>query len=189
MSKYVTPAQMLKIVKTHLFTAAVIFLLGILIFASAVTSDIGSVLFSAIATIIYFFSIYSSAYDVAQRDKKSYTEEQPYRFKGLLLPIGLLIATVLLYALYLITWKFMTIDGSLYSVQGYINNILFYMWTFPFTAFINLEHGFMAWYGYVIVILLPFISSFLGYLAGYYNYDINGTLFKLIYNTNDKEKK
>ncbi|MBQ3038526.1 MAG: hypothetical protein IJD30_05050 [Clostridia bacterium] len=188
MSKYVTFQQITKLIYTHLYSSAMLFFLGIFVFAGVVASEIGSVIYSSIATVIYFFSIYNAAVDVCHRDKKSFTQEQPYKFKGLLLPIGLLVVSILLYLLYLVTWKYMTINSLLYSAQGYINNILFMMWTFPFNAFIGLEDGFMNIYGYVIVAVFPFIASFLGYLAAYNNYDITSTISKLIYTTNDKEK-
>lgn len=188
MSKYLTQDQLAKIIYTHFYSSAMIFFLGIFVFSGVVTSDTGSVIYSVLTTVIYFFSIYNAAVGICHRDKQSYTRENPYWFKGFLLPIGLLLVSILLYILYFVTWKCMTINSMLYSAQGYINNILFMMWTFPFNAFIGLGNGYMNLYGYIIVALVPFIASFLGYFAAYNNYDISSTVSKLIYATNDKEK-
>lgn len=188
MSKYLTLEQLAKIIYTHFYSSSMIFFLGIFVFSGVVTSDAGLVIYSILTTVIYFFSIYNAAVGICHRDKKSYTHENPYWFKGFLLPIGLLLVSTLLYLLYFVTWKYMTINSMLYSAQGYINNILFTMWTFPFNAFIGLGNGYMNLYGYIIVAVVPFIASFLGYFAAYNNYDITSTVSKLIYATNKKEK-
>ena len=187
MSKYITLSQLLKTVKIHLITTATIFLLAMFIFAGMITTKIGGIIFSCIATLVYFLSIYTFSLETANRDKKSYTKETPYKFKGLLLPLGIFVITIFLYALYSLTWKYMTFDNSLYSFQGYFNNIVFIIWTFPFNAFLDLNNGILSWYGYLIIAIVPFIASFLGYYAGYIGYDISMTINKFIYDSNEKE--
>ena len=187
MSKYVTLNQLIEIIKTHIFTVCPIFILGIIIFAGLITSAVGSVIFSIVATIIYFFAIYSKAFEVAKRDMKSYTREKPYAFKGLLLPTGYLILSIVIYLLYFVSWRFMSIDGVIVGLSGWINNFICIIWTFPYTGFMTLKDGYMSVSGHLLVYLLPFAASFLGYFAGYKNYDITVTLSKLVYVTRNKE--
>lgn len=187
MSRFPTASQLLKIIKTHFITAAIIFIVGMFIFPNIFVSKIFNLIFSIVATVIYFFAMYNSANSIVQRDKKSYTPETPYKYKGLLLPFGLLLVTVFLYLLYCITWKFITINGQLFSFSGFFNNIIFTLWTFPFSAFIDLKNGVMNIFGCILVVILPFVACFLGYLAGYVGYDITATLYRFIYNTDKKE--
>jgi len=181
--------QSFNIIKTHALISFVAFLLGILIFPSAITNSFGKIIFSVIATIVYILSIYNSAYEIYSRDNKSYTQESPFKLKGLLMGVPLLILTIIIYTLYFFSWRFMTIDGIIVGASGWINNFLFLIWSFPFTGFINLANGTMNLYGYVIVALIPLISSFLGYFAGFYGFDLNAKINQLIYEKKNKEEK
>lgn len=178
----------MSLVKTHASAAVMMFLFGMLIFAAIITHNVGSKIFSAITSILYFMGIYNTSYEIALRDKKDYTPEKPFILKGLILPVNLLIITIILYLLYLITWKFMTLNGALISPAGFINNFLFLIWSFPFNGFIHLANGVMNWYGYIIVAIVPFIASFFGYLAGYKNFDIYGKFLKLVYEKKQETK-
>ena len=109
-------------------------------------------------------------------------------FKGLVLAVGIFAVSIILYALYFVAWKFMTINDALISVSGWINNFLFIIWTFPFTGFIKLSNGVMTWYGYIIVAAIPFIASFLGYFAGYKNFDLYSKFLSLVYENKEKNK-
>ena len=181
--------QSMQLLKSHLYTSAFVFIFGVLIFAGVITHNVGSVIFSAVTTIIYFFSIYGTAFEIAMRDKKSYTPEQPYPVKGLILPIGILIASILIYALYFTAWKFMTINGMLFSAAGWIDNFLFIIWSFPFSAFIKLSNGYMNTFGYIFVSVFPFIASFCGYFAGYKDFDLHTKLLGAVYEKKTKKSK
>lgn len=187
MTKNITFQQIFNMIRTHFFVCGIFFLLGLVIFAGIITNKTGAVIYSIICIPIYFFSIYNCAVRICQRDKKTYTEQTPFKLKGLILPVGLLFVSVILYLLYFVTWEFMTVNGALFSFQGYFNNILFILWTFPYTGVIQLSNGTMAWYGYILVALLPFVASFSGYLMTYNNLDINTAFSKIIYKSNEKE--
>lgn len=180
--------QSFSLVKTHITIALVTFLFGMLIFAGVITHSVGSKIFSLITTIMYFFGIYNASFEIAVRDKKSYTDEKPYPLKGLVLPVLLFIVSIVLYLLYLMAWKLMTINGALFSPAGIINNFLFIIWSFPFNGFIHLADGVMTWYGYIIVAVVPFIASFCGYLAGYKGFDLYGKFTNLIYEKKKSEE-
>ena len=180
--------QSLILLKSHAVTSGFTFIFGILIFAGVITHNIGSVIFSAVTTIIYFFSIYGSAYEIAMRDKKSYTPEQPYPLKGLVLAASIFIVSILIYALYFTAWKFMTINDTLFSVTGWIDNFLFIIWSFPFSAFIKLSEGIMSPFGYVLVAVLPFLASFAGYFAGYKDFDLQSKLLGAVYEKKNNGK-
>lgn len=179
--------QSLQLISAHAVSALTIFFLGLLIFAGVITHSVGSIIFSAVTTLIYFMAIYNTSYNICLKDKKSYTLEKPYILKGLVLAVGILAVSCVLYALYIVAWRLMTVNGTLITAAGWINNFLFLIWTFPFTGFIGLSKGVMTWYGYIIVAIIPFTASFLGYYAGYVNFDLYSKFLNLVYEKKNKE--
>ena len=171
--------QMLEIIKSHLIVAFCLFLLGLFAESAAYSSRIGMIIFLIIKLFIYFSVVYAEAYKIAIHDKKSYTKEEPYFYKGFLLPIGLTIITAILYIVYYLAWKHMSIDGSFVSIVPVLLNVPFVIWSYPFSSIIGLEKGFMEWYGYIIVVAIPVIFSGIGYIAGLKEFDINSVISKL----------
>ena len=185
MLKKIPIKQMLKIIKSHIFSTILIFVLG-LVSAGALYGENSFLLtiFSIISLIIYFGMIYSEAYEIANHDKKKFTSEEPFFLKGFLLPIGLTIITVLTYALYYFVWKFM-MGGTAFNLGAWLLNMIFIVWTYAFNGIIGLSHGVMEWYGYIIVIFVPVLFSGIGYIAGLKGFDINSKLSKFIYEKKD----
>ncbi len=185
MSKKLPIKQVLKIIKSHIFSTILIFILGI-VSAGAIYGENTFLLkvFSVISLIIYFSMMYSEAYQIAQNDKKKITKEEPYFLKGFLLPIGLTIVTILTYILYYFVWKYM-MNGATFSLSAWLLNMIFIVWTYVFNGIINLGNGVMSWYGYIIVIFVPAIFSGIGYIAGLKDFDINSKLSKFIYEKKD----
>lgn len=177
--------QMLKIIKSHIFSTILIFVLGI-VSAGALYGENSFLLtvFSIISLIIYFGMMYSEAYGIAQHDKKRITSEEPFFLKGFLLPVGLTIVTILTYVLYYFVWKFM-MGGITFSLGAWLLNMVFIIWSYAFNGIIGLNNGIMEWYGYIIVIFVPALFSGIGYIAGLKDFDINSKLSKFIYEKKD----
>ena len=70
---------------------------------------------------------------------------------------------------------------SMTNIWALIPNIIYVIWTFAFNGVIGLSEGYMAWYGYVIVVLAPVIFSGVGYIAGLNDFDISEKLSKFVY--------
>ncbi len=75
-------------------------IIGLLIFAWLMGSQTGQVVFSAVFTLILFGMIYSRTWNTAARDIKSYTDDTPYWYKGLVMCIPLLALNLLIIAVY-----------------------------------------------------------------------------------------
>lgn len=181
--------QMTGVIKSHIIAAFCLFFLGLFAESVVYGPKIGMIVFVLIEVLVYFSVIYANAYKVATHDKKSYTNEKPYLYKGFLLPIWLIIITVLLYIVYYLVWKYMTVDKTFVSVLPRILNLIFVIWTYPFNAIIGLKEGFMAWYGYIILIIVPVIISGIGYFAGLKEFDINSLISKIVYEEKDNNGK
>lgn len=181
MKKWVSFGQVMALVKSHLVVGFLSSVLGIFLLLSIVTNPVGNVIFTVIFTLIYFMSIYGAAAGCAQRDKKPYTEQEPFPWKGLILPVGIFIATALLWGLYKVAWTFITIDGAIATAGGMACSVIFTVWTFMFNAFMGLQNGGMNGYAVVILAVVPIAASGIGYYAGYRGFDIYDKLMRLVY--------
>lgn len=181
--------QMLEIIKSHAVVAFCLFFLGLFAETAVYRPNIGMIVFMIFKLLIYFFVIYADTYKIAKHDKKSYTKEEPYFYKGFLLPIGLIIITVLLYIVYYLVWKHMTVDGSFVSIAPRLLNLAFIIWSYPCKEVIGLKEGFIEWYGFIILIILPVIISGIGYFAGLKEFDINSLISKIVYEEKDNNGK
>lgn len=132
--------------------------------------------------------MYKVSCEISMHDKKSYSDEHPYALKGAVFGICMFVVTAILYILYYVAWKYITVDGILLTATAIIDNVMFVIWTYPFNAFIGLSKGVMTWYGYVIVILLPFAGCFLGYLAGYFDFDLSNKIWDFIHEKPETEE-
>ena len=177
--------QMLQIIKSHIFSTILIFILG-MVSAGAIYGENSFLLgiFLIISIIIYFGMMYSEAYIIAKRDTKKITVEEPYLLKGFLLPLGLTVLTVLFYLLYFFVWKYMMV-GESFNLGAWLLNMIFIIWTYPFNPILGLSNGAMMWYGYIIVVFAPVIFSGIGYIAGMKDFDITAKLSKYIYEKKD----
>ena len=178
---YIPGKQVGSLLKTHLLLSILSGLLGLMLLISIITNPVGNAIFTGIMMVIYFFSIYGAASNCAAQDLKPYTEEQAYPWKGLLLPVGIILVTAALWGLYQAAWQFMTIDGNLATVTGIACNVIFIVWTFMFNALMGLQQGGMNWYAYVFVLIVPVIASGLGYYAGYRGFDLYDKMMRFVY--------
>ena len=185
MHKFISPAQIFKIIKIHVYISCMVFLLGTLVFGAMTVNNAGRIIFSIIAMLFYFIAIYNTSLEIAQNDKKSYTKEKPHILKGLVLPVGYIAVSILVYLLYFITWKYMTLDNMIAGNSGIINNMIFVIWNYVYSGFISFADGAMEPLSYLVTIIFPVIASVLGYFAGMKNFDITEKLTKAVYE--DKE--
>ncbi|MDD6214133.1 MAG: hypothetical protein PUB42_02985 [Firmicutes bacterium] len=183
--RYSLTAQMLKTLKTQLFTALMFFLLW-LITINLMVIDWVNMIFAIIATITCFFAIYGTSYDVVNSDKKSYTPQRPYIAKGLLLPLLIEAANVLMLILYKCSWYFGSNEHGLNTVFGLIGNILFKMWTIMYDGYVSIGNGNISLFAYIMIFGMPVVASFVGYFAGYKNFDLASKINSIAY---EKKKK
>lgn len=179
--------QIGSVILSHLFIVLVVSAFGFGAFWWFLTKALWKELFSVICTAIYFFVLFFKGQKIAAHDKKSYSDETPFAWKGLILALGPMIITFILWLLYRMTWVFMTIDGSISGYSGIFYNIVFTIWTFPFNGIICLYEGGMFWYGHLILYLVPLISIAVGYYAGYKDINLYEKFLPMLYEKKPKE--
>lgn len=184
MSKFIKFGQVLNIIKMHLYVSLVASFLGTMMI-SFVVGGTTKYIFSLIFILVYMLVLYSKSEDIARHDKKSYTHDVPYPWKGVLLPVGIFLIWGFLYLLYYITWKYGIISYS----SGFINNIIFVIWNFIYTGFMSLGDGKFNYLSLILIFGVPIFACGAGYFAGYKNFDISEKVAKIVYeNKKDGEK-
>lgn len=173
--------QTWQLVVTHIFSSVLFTLFGLGLMWWILDKPLLAKIYSAICAVIYFAAVYSSAYGAAEYDKKPYTPGEPYFFKGAVLSVGILLLNFILWLLCKFAWTYLTIDGSLATATAVIYNVLFVFDTFVYTGFINLTNGNMAWYGHLLLYLVPLLASFAGYIAGTRGFTLSDKLMPFIY--------
>ena len=175
--------QVLKMIKSHMIASICIFILEMLMVSVVHGTNVGSYIFSVFAILVYFVVIYSDSYDLAKRDKKSYTKEEPYFTKGFFLAWGIVVLTAILYVIYAVVW-----NAYIKTIPGFLLNLIFRIWISPFRNFVGLSEAYMMWYGYIAIFVIPVIMSGVGYIAGLKDFDMHSKISKFVYE-NKEEKK
>ncbi len=178
--KYTIPGQLCTPVKNHAITAlffTLLWLMAIQIW----TSETVHIAFSAIGLLVYFLAIYGAGFDTYLDDKKPYSCHSPKWYKGIFLSLFLTAVNLLVIVIYKCSWTFGTTDGLISNIWSLTGNILSVLWFSPYKSLLGMNDGHFEIQGYLIIIFVPNIATFLGYLAGYYNFDIYEKIASLIY--------
>ncbi len=173
--------QCMSSVLAHLEGSVIAFLFGTLVFWWFVEAPVWKYIFSVVFGAVNFLCIYNAAHKTAVYDTRSYSQFKPDMRKSLLLTASIWAATLLLWGLYWVTWRFASIDGYIFSLSSSINNMLFYMWTFPYVAIVKMSMGGFSAVGMVIVFAVPLVASVAGYYTGMRRIDLTDKLISGIY--------
>ena len=169
--KYSIKGQIMSVILAHLKAVFLFFVVWIIDIA-VIASKIGGAIYTATSAIIYFIIMYSACYSQAKNDKKSYSPLTPKKYKGILLSSGVVVMSVLVVLGYIFVWHSASDGENLISLWAVAVNVFYLFWFSPFISFLGDQKGVISVSEYAIAFILPIVSCFLGYLAGYKNFDI-----------------
>ena len=178
--KYTWCGQLLSALITHLELSFLFFVLWIFSISLFETTP-GGIILTVIFVLIFAFTLYNASYQAEKNDAKSYTKLEPKWYKGALLPTFILGMNVICIVSYLLVWKFACADGGLTSLWAVAVNAVSLFWFAPYQKLVPLEAGTIGTIGYVCMFTVPILSCFLGYYAGYKNFDLTEKLHKFTY--------
>ena len=181
MSKYIRIGQIWSIIKTHFVVSLIAMFMGMIMpwFVVGSPKHIASLIF----IFIYMLVMYSKSEDTAKHDKKQYTTDVPYIWKGLLLPVGIFIVWGILYALFYFTWKYDIIN----SFSGFTNNLLFVFWNYVYVGFLNIADGKFNVWAMSLAFFIPLVACGGGYFAGFKGFDISRKVANIVYDKKDEK--
>lgn len=165
-------SQLAYVIRSHLYVALITTAFGFGAFWWFLVQDTWKQLFSVICMIIYFCTLYTRGERCAKQDRRSVSKQKPYALKGVVLSLGISAVTLLLWALFRVTWSFMVIDGSISGYSGVVYNFAFIIWTFCCNGFMSLYQGGMHWYMHIVIYALPALALGLGYFAGFKSFSV-----------------
>lgn len=178
--KYSIKGQIISVILEHLRAVCILFVLWVL-GIRITASEIGGMIYSAIAVFLYFAVMYSAGYQAEKNDKKSYSPLTPKKYKGALISLGVLVLSIVFVCAYLLVWQTASDGNNLTSLWAVAVNILYLFWFCPFVNFLSAQKGVIPPIWYFIIFILPTASCFLGYFAGYKNFNILEKLRTLMY--------
>lgn len=178
--KYSVKGQIISVLLTHLQAAFLFFILWV-IAISFTSTGIGGAIYSAFTTFFYFIMMYSAGYSAEKNDNKSYSPLTPKKYKGAVLTSGVLAINVIMVIMYIVVWNVAGDGKTLGNMWAIAANALFIFWFSPFINFLGTQNGVISPIGYAIMFILPLAGCFLGYIAGYKNFDISAKMKFLVY--------
>lgn len=179
--------QFRKIIFSQFAALFVINAVWLIAFAWTMDSRIGSIILSTVFSLVYFTMIYSSAGEIADHDKKSYTQLQPNIVKGIMFGVMISALNVLLCIMYVLIWKYFGDGAALTNMGAVIANTFFILWTAPYFGFINPVAGSITAYSIFIMIILPIAATGLGYFAACKNFYFSEKFEGMVYVKKDKK--
>lgn len=179
-TKYSIKGQIISVILTHLEMVFIFFAVWLMAI-SVTTSEIGSVIYSVAAIFFYSIMMYSVCYSQARNDKKSYSPLTPMKYKGILLCLGVLVISIMAIFGYIFVWRTQSDGESLVKLWAISINVFYMFWFSPFINFLSDKKGAISILGYVMMFVPTALSCFLGYLAGYKDFDISSKMKFLVY--------
>lgn len=170
--------QIIRILISHIKISFFLLLMFGVFLINLWTLNIARKILCIIVPLIYALSIGAEANKSATHDYKSYSKTKPFALKGFLLPVPILVFSLVFWVIFKFSW----IDTQ--NLISVLVKLIFYMWTFPFTSFAYLDKASMHIACHLLIYLLPFLASGIGYFTGYKKWD----LYKLL-NSITFEKK
>ena len=178
--KHTLKGQILSVILVHIEAAVVFFLVWIIAIAATGTR-IGGLIYSSVSSLFYAVMMYSQGYSAAKNDKKSISRLTPFFYKGAAISLALTAANVLTAVLYRLAWSLGGDGESLVKIWAVIGNVWTLFWFSPYMNLLGMDKGSIAVYGFVTILLLHTAACFLGYFAGYKNFDISEKFRFLMY--------
>ena len=185
MKKRSVPRQIMGMLKTHIIASIIMTILLVIILDAVGNVPLLANIISYVIAAYYAITIYCEGYAYANDDLKTYSPLKGYGAKGFVLSLGIVVAIILTWVFFKISWMIAPITDK-FIASTFIANALYIIFTGPFMYFVNVQSGSANLYGQLAALFVPVICTAWGYFDGYRKKDISGFLSKFMY---EKKKK
>ena len=167
-----------RVIFTHIKIMILSLIPGSVMFSGEIFSERVGFWYSVLFAGVYVMLIYSETYRIGELNAKTVSKQKPYAAKGFLISVPLVVISVVLTLIWHFSW--MNAPDSK-AVGTYIFRFIYMAWDFAFFGFAGMDRGYVSIIGYAVVLILPFISSGVGYLTGIHDFPIGIKLKQLMY--------
>lgn len=158
--------QFVRTIISHIKISAFLLLLFGVCLINLWTLDIARNILCVIIPVIYAFHMADVGNKTGMHDHKSYSKTKPFAPKGFMLALPILVLNLIFWLIFKFSWSD---NASLISVLA---KLIFYAWTFPFTAFVYTDKASMHLLCHMLLYLLPILSLGIGYFTGYKKWEV-----------------
>jgi len=186
--KYTVPKQTRSLAFTHLCVAFVMVILSFAFLDFAAKYFAVKVILTVTMLFIYLSWLFSSAYEIAMTDDKTYVPLTPYPAKGFILSLGTVGLIAASWIFYEIMWVVKPI-GETVEWGTFIATGLYIFITSPFSTIINVQGANASLTGQIFSIILPVVACGFGYFCGYKKWDYTKYIKVIMFEKKKNEKK
>lgn len=164
--------QIMYMLGRALFGAFLSLLIEVIVFVNFLDVEVLRTVIGVIMIITYGIILYIGASMLGKFDAKPYTPLKPQMVRPVIWGGIIACISVISLMVYRINWMVLLQGEEVPSILSLIINGLFYFWNSPYLAFFIGNNGNVDIVITVVMIVYPFITSFLGYLAGIKSFSI-----------------
>lgn len=139
---------------------------------------------------VHLYVLYKGALELGKGDLKAYTPLK-YEMKWPMLWGGMISGVaIILIAVYLLNWKFFSVNGVMTGNGSVIVNLLFYIAEAPYMAFFYGAKvpGTLPWYVILLMVGLPVLASFSGYYLARNEDKVTEKINKIVFENEEDEE-
>lgn len=173
--------QFMYILLMQLAASAVAVVFGLVAFSYFLTINIAKEIVSLALMTMNFAMLYIYAKKFAVLDNKPYTPLKSSLLKGVLFGVFIAVLNVLMMIMLSFVWKFWGDANGAEGVIRIIVNAIFYLWTFPYGGFMNLDQGHFSIVSAIFMVIMPIAATTSGYIAGCKKFELAEKLDSLMY--------
>lgn len=164
----------LKMLLEHFIVQTISFVLVIFGFLFFMQYNFGRVVLCIMMVCFYLVWMYSKAKSNGEKDSRSYSENKPHYFNGL-------VSCGLIFLVCIAFWMFYAMNAGQTDGVGITARFLLRFWSFYISAIFDAGGGYETAF-YILMFVIPMLSSTLGYIAGMKRIDILSKLTeKIVY--------
>lgn len=186
--KYTVAKQIRSLIFTYLSIAFVMIILSISLLDVATKHMAVKIILTAIMLFTTVMWTFSSAYECASTDHKTYVPLNPYPAKGLVLSLGIVLLIAASWIFYEIMWIVKPMGENIEPVTFAATGIYLFI-TSPFSTLINLQGKNASLIGQILSIAIPVISCAAGYFCGYKKWDYTKYMKVIMFEKKNEKKK
>ena len=185
--KYTVPKQIRSLIFTYLSISFIMIILTFSLLDVATKYAAVKIILTAIMLFITVMWTFSSAYECASTDYKTYVPLTPYPAKGFVLSTGIAALIIASWIFYEIMWIVKPMGENFEPLTFAATGIYLFI-TSPFSTLVNLQGKDADLLGQILSVVIPVITCAAGYFCGYKKWDYTKYMKVIMFDKKNEKK-